>query len=141
LSGNLPTRVLIRHPEKESSLALTVDEISAVEVRLRLHGSLPLRYHGWDLQNQRVPEGDYDCEYEFVGHLTCDRRTQTFTRFDLVALGPVKQLGSFKYPRPAGGMLINGLTFELGDGTVAESIPPYRLQTGRASDYFSHDEP
>jgi hypothetical protein len=140
ISGSLPTRVLSRHPEKAPSLALTVEEVSAREVRLRLHGSLPIRYAGWDIQNRRVAAGDYDCEYEFVGHVTYDRGKESFTRFDLVALGAVKQLGSFKYPQPEGGTLTNGLTFELGNGTLAESIPPYGLKHGRAEEYFSHEE-
>src|SRR5262249_36779100 len=69
LAGNVSLRVLDRHPEKTPSLALTVVEVSAREVRLRLHGSLPIRYAGWDVQNRRVAQGDCDCEYEFVGHL------------------------------------------------------------------------
>lgn len=140
LSGSLPTRVLSRHPEKASSLALTVEEVSAGEVRLRLHGSLPIRYAGWDVQNRRVAEGDYDCEYEFAGHLTYDRGKELFTRFDLVALGAVKQLGSFKYPKPEGGTMTNGVTFELGNGTVLESIPPYSLKHGQSRDYYAHDD-
>jgi hypothetical protein len=139
LSGNLPTRVS-RHPEKGSTLALTVVEVSKDQVGLRLHGSLPIRYAGWDVQNRRVAEGDYDCEYEFAGRLSYDRGKKAFTRFDLVALGAVKQLGSFKYPRPEGGSLTIGVTFEIGNGTLAESLPPYGLKHGRVEDYFSHDD-
>jgi hypothetical protein len=140
LSGSLPTRVLSRHPGKTSSLALTVEDVSESEVRLRLHGSLPIRYAGWDVQNRRVEAGDYDCEYELIGHLTYDRRKETFTRFDLVALGAVKQLGSFKYPKPEGGTLKIGVTAEIGNGTLAESIPPYGLKHGREEAYFSHGD-
>lgn len=140
LSGSLPTRVLSRHPKKEPSLALTVEEVSAREVRLRLRGSLPIRYAGWDVQNRRVAQGDYDCDYEFVGHLSYDRRKEAFLRFDVVALGAVKQLGTFAYPKPKAGALTNGVTFEVGDGSLVESIPPYGLKTGRAKDYFAHDD-
>jgi hypothetical protein len=42
---------------------------------------------------------------------------------DAVALGKVQQLGPFKYPTPAGGTLRIGVTFEIGDGSVVESIP------------------
>jgi hypothetical protein len=140
LSPSLPSRVLRRHPEQEPSLALTVEEPSEREVRLRLHGSLPIRYHGWDINNRRVAEGDYDCTYDFLGHLTYDRRKEAFTRFDVVALGTVKQLGAFKYPKPKSGATTVGVTFELGDGTLAESIPPYGLRHGRANEYFSHED-
>ncbi len=140
LSPSLPSRVLSRHPEKTSSLALTIDEVSAEAVRLRLHGSLPIRYAAWDIQNRRVAEGDYDSEYEFVGHLTYDRRKESFTRFDVVTLGAVTQLGSFKYPKPERGALTIGVTFELGDGTLPESIPPYGLKHGQSRDYFAHDD-
>jgi hypothetical protein len=140
LSGSLPSRVLRRHPERESSLTLTVEAASAQEVRLRLHGSLPIRHTGWDLENRRVPAGDYDCDYEFLGYLTYDRGREAFTRFDLVALGTVRQLGAFRYPKPQAGTLMSGVRFELADGTAAERIPPYGLRTGRAEDDFSHDD-
>jgi hypothetical protein len=99
---------------------------------------LPIRYAGWDVQNRRVAAGDYDCGYEFLGHLAYDRGKESFTRFDVVALGTVKQLGPFKYPKPEGGALTIGVTFEIGNGTLAESIPPYSLRFAR--DYFAHDD-
>jgi hypothetical protein len=141
LSGSLPTRVLSRHPDREPTLALTVEEVTPGEVRLRLHGSLPIRYAGWDVSNRRVEAGDYDCEHELLGQLTYDRGKGSFTRFDVVSLGAVKQLGSFKYPKPEGGRLTIGVTFELGDGTAVESIPPYGLKHGNARDYYAHDDP
>src|SRR5262249_3259419 len=130
LSGNLPTRVLSRHPEKTPSLVLTVEDVSAGGVRLRLSGAVPIRYPGWGVQDRPVEAGDYDCEYDFVGNLTYDRAKKSFTRFDLVALGAVKQLGNFKYPKPEGGALTNGVTFEIGDGSIVDSIPPYSLKHG-----------
>jgi len=141
LAGPLAGRVLSRHSEKTSTLTLSVEEVSAGEVHLGLHGSLPLRFAAWDVQNRRVPEGDYDCEFEFLGYLTYDRGKERFTRFDLVALGAVKRLGSFKRPKPEAGALTNGITFELSNGTVVESIPPYSLRNSQAQDYFSHEEP
>lgn len=139
LSGNLPTRVS-RHPDRAADLKLTVDEVSTGEVRLRMQGSLPIRYAGWDVQNRRVADGDYDCDYEFLGFLTYDRTKDTFTRFDVVALGTVKQLGAFKYPRPEGGTLTIGVNFQLADGSNAESVPPYGLTAGRLKEYFAHDD-
>jgi hypothetical protein len=55
-------------------------------------------------------------------------------------LGAVKQLGSIKYPKPEGATMTGGVTFESGNRTLAESIPPYSLRNGRSQDYFAHDD-
>jgi len=128
------------HPNKAPGLTLTVAEVSAGEVCLRLHGSVPIRFVGWDYQNRRVAAGDYDCDYEFLGYLNYDLGKKAFTRFDLVAVGEIKQLGRFPYPRPKAGVLMSGLTFTLANGTPTESIPPYALFAGRSKDYYSHDD-
>jgi hypothetical protein len=129
-----------RPPGKTPALALTVEEAAAGQVRLRLTGSVPLRFTGWDNSNRRVAEGDFDCTYEILGYLTYDVAKGAFTRFDVVALGAPKRLGSFKYPQPERGAMTIGVSFELANGSAMESIPPYALNTRGAKEYFSHEE-
>lgn len=138
--GGLVSHRRERPPGKTPVLALTVEEASDKGVRLRLTGSVPLRYSGWDVNNRRVAEGDFECTYEFLGYLIYDVAKGTFTRFDVIALGSPKTLGSFKFPQPERGAMMIGLSFELANGSAMESIPPYALNTGKAKEYFFHDE-
>jgi hypothetical protein len=77
-----------RRPENvlAQELWLTVEAVSAKEVRLRLTGSARFVTHGEE-HGVVGRKGRVD-EFELLGHLTYDRQAAAFTRFDAVALSP-----------------------------------------------------
>src|SRR5262249_53204721 len=88
-----------RQPEqvRHQELAVIVESISPTAICLRLEGSVrlahdapkkPVRYHA-DLRplHHPDPKAFARCDACLLGHLQFDREKQTFTRFDVVALG------------------------------------------------------
>lgn len=95
-------------------LTFIVEEVTPAMVRLRLEGTAKLV--------QGRPDGK-QTSYEpaLFGHLTCDLRARTITRFDMIALGEVTNTP--RGVRPGAHPL--GIAFELvRQPTVAERVVP-----------------
>lgn len=116
---------------RSRSLTLTVIDVSADTVQLRLDGAAALGVDYATSQNKDrkgSPKGEsvQGFEPKVLGYLTWNRRTNVFTRFDVIALGDA-------YGTPGGDHHFNyrpgrypiGISFELVTGTTpGERIPP-----------------
>jgi hypothetical protein len=116
---------------RSRSLSLTVTDVSADAVHLRLEGAAALGadYATSEKKDRKgSPKGDsvQGFEPKVLGYLTYNLKTNTFTRFDVIALGDA-------YGTPGGDHHFNyrpgrypiGIAFELAAGTRAgERIPP-----------------
>jgi hypothetical protein len=104
-------------------LTLTVHDVTPAKVVLRLEGQVRLRQPGRDEPSVYEPA--------LLGYLEFDRGKNTWTRFDVVALGTASGL-----PRDANGLVITkgpyplGIAFEL----VASPTPAERLHPRGARD-------
>jgi hypothetical protein len=82
---------------RSHDLTLTVEDVSASSIRLRLEGSVRLahdapiegvRYHpALAPLHHADPKAFAYCEAQVLGHLSYDPKREAFTRFDVVALG------------------------------------------------------
>jgi hypothetical protein len=113
------------------SLTLTVTNVSADAVELRLEGAAALGtdYATSETQDRKgSPKGEsvQGFEPKVLGYVTYSLKTNTFTRFDVIALGDA-------YGTPGGDHHFNyrpgrypiGIAFELVAGTTpGERIPP-----------------
>ena len=113
------------------SLTLTVIDVSADAVQLQLEGAAALGadYAASEQKDRKgSPKGEsvQGFEPKVLGYLTWNKKTNTFTRFDIIALGDA-------YGTPAGDHHFNyrtgrypiGISMELAAGaTPAERIPP-----------------
>ena len=120
-----------KHAVRARSLTLTVTEVSADLVQLRLEGSAALGADfatsaKEDRKGQRDGRSVQGFEPKVLGYLTWERQANVFTRFDVVALGDA-------YGTPGGDHHFNyrpgrypvGISMELVSGkTPAERIPP-----------------
>jgi hypothetical protein len=115
---------------RSRALTLTVTDVSADAVQLRLEGAVALGadYSTSEAKDRKgSPKGDsvQGFEPKVLGYLTWNRKTNAFTRFDVVALGDA-------YGTPAGDHHFNyrpgrypiGIVLELAGNTPAERIPP-----------------
>lgn len=116
---------------RSRSLTLTVADVSADTVELRLEGSAALgaEYETSEKQDRkgsREGKSVQGFEPKVLGYLTWDRKAGAFTRFDVIALGDA-------YGTPGGDHYFNyrpgrypiGISLELASGkTAAERIPP-----------------
>lgn len=116
---------------RSRSLHLTVATANDDTIELRLEGraALGADYETADKRDRKgAKEGEsvQGFEPEVLGYLTFDRRSGTFTRFDVVALGDAYGTpwgDHFFYYRS--GKYPIGISFELADGSrAAERIPP-----------------
>jgi hypothetical protein len=116
---------------RSRSLTLSVTNVSADTVELRLEGAAALGAD-YETSQQQDRKGSREgtsvqgFEPKVLGHLTWDRKSGVFTRFDVIALGDA-------YGTPAGDHYFNyrpgrypiGISMELCPGkTSAERIPP-----------------
>jgi len=122
---------------RAGELSLTVDDVSAKSVRLRLDGFAKLGSE----PPTAVAEGKAACldqwgyEPRLLGFIEYDARNKVITRFDVVALG--EHFGRLGIADSASrlGLQPLGITFELVSGDApADRIPPGRTPT--AKDYF-----
>ncbi len=116
---------------RSRSLTLTVTEVTADAVQLRLTGAAALgadfaTAEKEDRKGKREGRSVQGFEPKVLGHLTWDRKAGAFTRFDVVALGDA-------YGTPGGDHHFNyrpgrypvGISMELAAGkTPAERVPP-----------------
>lgn len=122
---------------RAAELKLTVADVTAKKVRLRLDGFAKLG----TLPPAAVADGQRACidrwgyEPRVLGYLEYDPQRQVFTRFDIVALGD--QFGRLGICDSAArvGLQPLGITFELANGDrPADRVPPGRTPTSRS--YF-----
>ncbi len=123
--------ICAKNAVRSRSLTLTVTEASADVVQLRLEGAAALGAdYETSVKNDRKGSTKGDSvqgfEPKVLGYLTYDRKTNAFTRFDVIALGDA-------YGTPGGDHHFNyrpgrypiGISFELTSGTKAtDRIPP-----------------
>jgi hypothetical protein len=116
---------------RASTLDVTVTDVTAGVVQLRLEGSVALgadfaTSERLDRKGQREGKSVQGFEPKVLGHLTWDRKGEVFTRFDVIALGDA-------YGTPSGDHHFNyrpgrypvGISMELVSGqTPAERVPP-----------------
>ena len=116
---------------RSRSLSLTVTDVSADVVELRLEGAAALgadyaTSEKNDRKGARDGQSVQGFEPRVLGYLTYARKTNAFTRFDVIALGEA-------YGTPSGDHHFNyragrypiGISFELAAGTTpAERVPP-----------------
>lgn len=116
---------------RSRSLTLTVTSVSADAVELRLEGAAALGadYATSEKRDRKgSPKGEsvQGFEPKVLGYLTWDSKTNTFTRFDIIALGDAygTPWGDHHFNYRAGRYPI-GISLELAAGkTPAERIPP-----------------
>jgi hypothetical protein len=120
-----------RKAVRARTLSLTVTDVSADRVELRLEGSAALGADydtsvKEDRKGAREGRSVQGFEPKVLGSLNYDRKRSVFTRFDIVALGDA-------YGTPGGDHHFNyrpgrypiGISLELAEGkTPAERIPP-----------------
>jgi hypothetical protein len=133
IPGNLAERILRFHltdntrgePPKwqreelrRHELSLTITEVTANEVQLRLQGSALL---ATDADPSKAKRG---FDVQLVAQLRYDRRNKQFDRFDLIAVGDHWGEGPFtRNARPGRQPL--GVAFELASGKdAADRVPP-----------------
>ena len=98
------------------TLTLTVEDASPDQLRLRLHGSFRISEYVSPLKIGEI-------DYEVFGCLYYDVKKQTFSRFDMIAVGDVSKTAS---PPPKGRTMVAVLLFELTPGdTPWQRTPPY----------------
>jgi hypothetical protein len=115
---------------RSRSLFLTVTNASADAVHLRLEGAADLgadyaTSEMKDRKGSQKGESVQGFEPKVLGYLTYNLKTNTFTRFDIIALGDA-------YGTPGGDHHFNyragrypiGISFELAGTTPGERIPP-----------------
>ena len=93
-----------------------VEDASADQLRLRLHGSLQTSEYVSPIRVGVV-------DYQVCSCLHYDRKNKVFSRFDMVAVGDVSQTQS---PPPKGRTMVAVLLFELSSGdTPWQRTPPF----------------
>jgi hypothetical protein len=103
---------------RSHKLTMTVEEVSAGQVRLRLDGSALL---STDADTKKADRG---FDVRLLGHIAFDRDKKAVTRFDVVAVGDHWGEGTFTGgARP--GRTPLGVAFELSHGdSAADLVPP-----------------
>jgi hypothetical protein len=97
-------------------LALTVEDTSPDQIRLRLQGSLQTSEYVGSLKVAVV-------DYQVCGCLHYDLKKKTFSRFDMIAVGDIS---GTENPPPKGRTMVAVLLFELSPGaTPWQRTPPY----------------
>lgn len=130
---------------RDGRLTLTVEEVSADRVRLRLEG-FALLGQPFDPSVKPGPalpgsRRGFGYEPRLLGLLDYDRDKQAIARFDMVAVGDMygySEIGDALYFRPGRNPL--GVAFELTKGELpAERVPP-RCYRGNRKHYFAADK-
>ena len=124
------------------SFTLVVDNVTSDQVKMRLEGSAAVRLHCY-MGEQVRSETIGDLDFRMLGYIDFDKRSRSFSRFDLAGVGKFQPNPSHTGHRhisgdweaPAGKSLILGMSFELGSGKSADLAPPKFRQYGEAS-YF-----
>ncbi len=86
---------------RSKELTLTVEAVSAEEIRMRLKGAASL-----SKEKSKFP---YGCEAKLSGVLVYHRKKEEFTRFDVVTLGD----WTWNYERKGGQKELLGVALEL----------------------------
>jgi hypothetical protein len=105
---------------RAGELTLTVEDVAAEHIKMRLDGSAALRTGDEPKESRR-------CEASFLGYLTYDRAKNRFSRFDMAAV-----VGDYRVPesyRPdSGHAKALAIAFDLAtSGTLGYGAPPYAL--------------
>jgi hypothetical protein len=115
-----------RQPPLSQQFRMTVEEITADQIRLRLDGAA--RYRVVGQQNFGADKDGREEAYQALGYLHYDRKKNACSRFDMVAFSEAGH-----YNEAAGKVLPLGIAFELTAGaTPADRIPP----AAYSKDYF-----
>jgi hypothetical protein len=103
---------------RQHKLTLTVEEVSATKIGLRLDGSALLA------TKADVNKADRGFDVRLLGHIDLDRTRKAITRFDVVAVGEHWGQGTYTGgARP--GRTPLGVAFELSRGdSAADLVPP-----------------
>jgi hypothetical protein len=118
-----------RREIRSQQLMLTVTDVAASEVRLKLEGAVLLASHALPELAQRGFDG------RMLGYITYNTGAKKITRFSLVALGDHWGRGQFTGNARPGHTLL-GHAFELAQGDAAEDrIPPQAAR--QLNDYLS----
>jgi hypothetical protein len=128
------TEPLARRDVRAAALTVTIEQVSAARVRLRLEGRARLgkEPRAAAAGGRTACMGDWGYEPHVLGLLEYDPRKRAFTRFDVVALGDhFGRLGICDSgARP--GLQPLGVSFELVTGErPADRVPPGRAATAR----------
>ena len=122
-------------------VTLTVEEVSPTTIRLSLEGFVHLgnafdpRAAPWKNSKDYVASVGYEARLR--GHLTYDRTQETFTRFDVVALGDMYGDASESNWLYRPGRHPVGFTFELVSGSSpAERLPPRGYMTRKDLEWY-----
>jgi hypothetical protein len=125
---------LAKSEVRAAKLTLTVAEVSAEAVQLRLDGSARLGKEARAVMKtgQKACLDQWGFEPRVLGFLEYDRRKQVFTRFDIVALGDhFGRLGICDSASRPGCQPL-GIAFELVTSDApAERVPPGRTVPAR----------
>jgi hypothetical protein len=128
-----------RKEVRAAEMTLTVMQISANMVRLRLDGfaRLGADFPAADMMSHRACLDKWGYEPRLLGHLEYDPQKKVFTRFDIVALGDhFGRLGICDSAARPGRQPL-GIAFELvATEAPAERIPPGRTIPART--YFDN---
>src|SRR5262245_22597804 len=116
---------------RSQELTLTVEEITATTIRLRLDGSALLA------TDADAAKADRGFDVRLLGHIGYDRATKAIDRFDVVAVGDHWGHGPHTGgARPGRSPL--GVVFELAGGkSAADLVPPQWAR--EINNYFGRD--
>jgi hypothetical protein len=107
-------------------LTLTVQEVSADGVRLRLQGHMKaknVREVLVDIGKSIYEKSEFVVEARLLGYLDYDAQKKAFTRFDVVAVGDARGKAGFSHPGFRPGP--HGWTFQLVTGdSWRDRVPP-----------------
>ena len=92
---------------RSKDLGLTVEAVSAEEIRFQLKGAVSL--------NREKGKFPYGCEARLTGVLVYDRKRGEFTRFDVLAVGD----WTWHYERKGGPKEVLGVALELAPRAFA----------------------
>jgi len=92
---------------RSKELTLTVESVTAEEIRMRLGGSASLLR-----EKAKFP---YGCEAKLDGVLVYDRKKEAFSRFDVVAVAD----WTWRYERKGGQQEVLGVALELAPRAFA----------------------
>src|SRR5262245_18276969 len=120
-----------REDIRSQELTLTVEEVTATAIRLRLDGSALLA------TNADATKADRGFDVRLLGHIGYDRATKAIDRFDVVAVGDHWGQGPHTGgARPGRSPL--GVVFELAGGkSAADLVPPQWAR--EINNYFGRD--
>jgi hypothetical protein len=128
---------------REHWVDLIVDAVNENSIELRLDGVVRLS------DNADAAKAERRADYGLDGRLTYSRRTETFDRFDILAIGeyydvrPITKMDSHKHYFAGTDRVMLGMAFELArPGSLGYGTRPLAIYNGdrsRLTDYFGQD--